>query len=259
MSHLIKPGVATGNEVQAIFKLAKSKKFALPAVNVIGSNTINTVLETAKELNSPVIIQFSNGGAQFNAGKGLSNEGQKAAIAGGVAGAKHIHTLSEATNILVDGNVEITIELSSDNSKPIGLAGEAKYFVDKKITIIDNDCPIILADMVGTYTGKDNWYASVGGPLDTKIITSFDGTSFKMTGIGHAWLANPVYWGEPVVTEGTITVEIDAITGNFEIPYYGGFQLTNYVPSLEMYLNIGQEVICYNDIDELELLINYYL
>jgi len=73
--------------------------------------------------------------------------------------------------------------------------------------------------MVGTYTGKDNWYASVGGPLDTKIITSFDGTSFKMTGIGHAWLANPVYWGEPVVTEGTITVEIDAITGNFEIPY----------------------------------------
>ena len=101
MSHTIKPGVATGSEVQAIFKLAKSKKFALPAVNVIGSNTINTVLETAKELNSPVIIQFSNGGAQFNAGKGLSNEGQKAAIAGGVAGAKHIHTLAEAYGVPV--------------------------------------------------------------------------------------------------------------------------------------------------------------
>ncbi len=101
MSHTIKPGVATGNEVQAIFKLAKSKNFALPAVNVIGSNTINTVLETAKELNSPVIIQFSNGGAQFNAGKGLSNEGQKAAIAGGVAGAKHIHTLAEAYGVPV--------------------------------------------------------------------------------------------------------------------------------------------------------------
>ena len=101
MSHTIKPGVATGNEVQAIFKLAKSKNFALPAVNVIGSNTINTVLETAKELNSPVIIQFSNGGAQFNAGKGLSNEGQKAAIAGGIAGAKHIHTLAEAYGVPV--------------------------------------------------------------------------------------------------------------------------------------------------------------
>ncbi|WP_299525258.1 class II fructose-bisphosphate aldolase [uncultured Lutibacter sp.] len=101
MSHTIKPGVATGKEVQEIFKLAKAKKFALPAVNVIGSNTINTVLETAKELNSPVIIQFSNGGAQFNAGKGLSNEGQKAAIAGGVAGAKHVHTLALAYGVPV--------------------------------------------------------------------------------------------------------------------------------------------------------------
>jgi fructose-bisphosphate aldolase class II len=101
MNHTIKPGVATGNKVQEIFKLAKAKNFALPAVNVIGSNTINTVLETAKELNSPVIIQFSNGGAQFNAGKGLSNENQKAAIAGAIAGAKHIHTLAEAYGVPV--------------------------------------------------------------------------------------------------------------------------------------------------------------
>ena len=101
MSHSIKPGVATGDEVQQIFKLAKEKSFALPAVNVVGSNSINTVLETAKELNSPVIIQFSNGGAQFNAGKGLSNENQKAAIAGAVAGAKHIHELAEAYGVPV--------------------------------------------------------------------------------------------------------------------------------------------------------------
>ena len=101
MSHQIKPGVATGNEVQAIFKLAKEKAFALPAVNVVGSNSINGVLETAAELNAPVIIQFSNGGAQFNAGKGLSNEGQKAAIAGAVAGARHVHLLAEAYGVPV--------------------------------------------------------------------------------------------------------------------------------------------------------------
>ncbi len=101
MSHTIKPGVATGKEVQAIFQLAKEKGFAIPAVNVIGSSTINGVLETAKELNAPVIIQFSNGGAQFNAGKGLSNENQKAAIAGGIAGAKHIHELAEAYGVTV--------------------------------------------------------------------------------------------------------------------------------------------------------------
>ncbi|MEZ4968855.1 MAG: class II fructose-bisphosphate aldolase [Flavobacteriaceae bacterium] len=96
MAHNIKPGVATGDEVQKIFNYAKEKGFALPAVNVIGSNTINGVLETAASLNAPVIIQFSNGGAQFNAGKGLSNNGQQAAILGAVAGAKHVHQLAEA-------------------------------------------------------------------------------------------------------------------------------------------------------------------
>jgi len=101
MSHHVKPGVATGKEVQAIFNLAKEKSFALPAVNVVGSNTINAVLETARDLNAPVIIQFSNGGAQFNAGKGLSNENQKSAIAGGIAGAKHIHLLAEAYGVPV--------------------------------------------------------------------------------------------------------------------------------------------------------------
>ncbi|UBZ12769.1 class II fructose-bisphosphate aldolase [Flagellimonas marinaquae] len=96
MSHNIKPGVATGDEVQAIFNHAKENGYALPAVNVIGSDSINAVMETAATLNSPVIIQFSNGGAQFNAGKGLSNENQKAAILGAVAGAKHVHQLAEA-------------------------------------------------------------------------------------------------------------------------------------------------------------------
>lgn len=95
MGHSIKPGVATGDEVQEIFRYAKEKGFALPAVNVIGSDSINGVLETAAQLNAPVIIQFSNGGAQFNAGKGLSNEGQQAAIHGAIAGAKHIHQLAE--------------------------------------------------------------------------------------------------------------------------------------------------------------------
>lgn len=96
MAHNIKPGVATGDQVQEIFRYAKEKGFALPAVNVTGSSTINGVLETAAKLKAPVIIQFSNGGAAFNAGKGFPNEGQSAAIAGAIAGAKHIHTLAEA-------------------------------------------------------------------------------------------------------------------------------------------------------------------
>jgi fructose-bisphosphate aldolase class II len=96
MSRIFPAGVATGQLVTDIFQHAKENKFALPAVNVIGSSNVNAVMETAAKLNSPVIIQFSNGGAAFNAGKGLSNDGQKAAILGAIAGAKHIHTLAEA-------------------------------------------------------------------------------------------------------------------------------------------------------------------
>ncbi len=101
MSKKIKSGVASGNTVQEIFQLAKAKKFALPAANVIGSSSINGVLEAAKEVNAPVIVQFSNGGGQFNAGKGLSNENQKAAIAGAIAGAKHVHLLAKSYDIPV--------------------------------------------------------------------------------------------------------------------------------------------------------------
>lgn len=134
MGHSIKPGVATGDEVQKIFRYAKEKGFALPAVNVIGSNSINAVLETAAELKAPVIIQFSNGGAQFNAGKGLSNEGQQAAILGAIAGAKHIHQLAEAygaTVILhtdhcakkllpwIDGLLEASEEYYKENGKSL--------------------------------------------------------------------------------------------------------------------------------------------
>ena len=96
MSRIFPAGVATGNLVTEIFQHAKENNYALPAVNVIGSSNVNATMETAAKLNSPVIIQFSNGGAAFNAGKGLSNDAQKAAILGAVAGAKHIHTLAEA-------------------------------------------------------------------------------------------------------------------------------------------------------------------
>ena len=101
MNHNIKPGVATGDQVQEILKLAKEKNFALPAVNVIGSSSINGVLETARKLNSPVIIQFSNGGAGFNAGKALGNDNQHAAINGSIAGAHHVHTMAKAYGVPV--------------------------------------------------------------------------------------------------------------------------------------------------------------
>ena len=95
------PGVVTGEGVSEIFRHANENDYALPAVNVVGTNSVNAVLETAKAVNSPVIIQFSNGGGIFYAGKSLSNEGQKAAIAGSVSGALHIHNIAELYGVPV--------------------------------------------------------------------------------------------------------------------------------------------------------------
>jgi len=97
----IKPGVVSGDLVRELFTIAKTNQFAMPAVNVVSTNTINAVLESAKQANSPVIIQLSNGGAQFYAGKTLSNEGQRASIAGAISAAKHVHTLAEMYGVAV--------------------------------------------------------------------------------------------------------------------------------------------------------------
>ncbi len=134
MSHGIKSGVATGDEVQKIFSFAKEKGFALPAVNVTSTSTVNAVMETASMMNSPVIIQFSNGGAEFYAGKGVMNENYKASIAGAISGARHVHDLAElygATVILhtdhaakkllpwIDGLLDASEKFYAENGKPL--------------------------------------------------------------------------------------------------------------------------------------------
>jgi fructose-bisphosphate aldolase class II len=96
-----KPGVASGNAAWDILNEAKAKNAALPAVNVTGTNSVNATLEAAKAVNSPVIIQFSNGGAHFFGGKSLDNTNEQAAIRGGIAGALHVHTMAEAYGVPV--------------------------------------------------------------------------------------------------------------------------------------------------------------
>lgn len=97
----IAPGVLYGDAVQELFAKAKQHNFALPAVNVVSSGTVNAVLEAARDVNSPVMIQFSHGGSQFYAGKGLKNEHEQAAIAGAISGAEHVHRLAEKYGVPV--------------------------------------------------------------------------------------------------------------------------------------------------------------
>ena len=97
----VAPGVATGEALREIFRIARNERFAIPAVNVVGTDSINAVMEAARTVNSPVIIQFSNGGGIFMAGKGLKNENERVAIKGSIAGAQHIHEIAELYGIPV--------------------------------------------------------------------------------------------------------------------------------------------------------------
>lgn len=134
ISDKVKPGFVFGEDLQTIFSIAKENKFALPAVNVVGTDSSNAVMEAAKDVNSPVIIQFSNGGGAFYAGKGLSNENETAAIAGTISGAIHVHKLAELYGVPVilhtdhaakkllpwiDGLLDAGEEFFKANGKPL--------------------------------------------------------------------------------------------------------------------------------------------
>lgn len=100
LSEIIRPGVVTGKDLKTLFDYAKENEFALPAVNVVGTNSINAVLEAASKIKSPVIVQFSNGGAQFFAGRGIADS-LKASIVGAISGAYHIHRVAHLYEIPV--------------------------------------------------------------------------------------------------------------------------------------------------------------
>ncbi len=99
ISDFVESGVVWGEDLKKLYKFAKDNNFAIPAVNVVGTDSINAVLEAASKVNSPVIIQFSNGGASFYAGKSLS--GVEAAVTGAVSGASHVHALAKLYNVPV--------------------------------------------------------------------------------------------------------------------------------------------------------------
>ena len=98
---IVKPGVLFGDDVQKVYEYAKETGFAIPAINVVGTDSVNAILEAAAKVNSPLIIQFSNGGAHYYAGKGLDNENEKAAIVGAISGAIHVHMMAEAYGVPV--------------------------------------------------------------------------------------------------------------------------------------------------------------
>jgi fructose-bisphosphate aldolase class II len=135
----IPTGVLSGDEVQKLFSIAKEEGFAIPAVNVVSSSSINAVLESASKVNSPVIIQFSNGGGDFYAGKGLTSD--KRAILGTISGAKHVHTMAEAYGVPVILHtdhasrkllpwIDALLEASKENFKAFGKPLFSSHMID---------------------------------------------------------------------------------------------------------------------------------
>jgi fructose-bisphosphate aldolase class II len=128
----LKPGIVFGQALMDLYQYAKEEKFALPAVNVIGTNSINAVLETAKKLNSPVIIQFSNGGGQFFAGKGLKLDKDMGAVLGSISGAHHIQLMSEYYGVPVVIHTDHAAKKLLPWIDGMLSAGEAHYKTHKK-------------------------------------------------------------------------------------------------------------------------------
>jgi fructose-bisphosphate aldolase class II len=127
-----KPGLVYGSQLTELYQYAKENKFAIPAVNVVGTNSVNGVLETAKLMNSPVIIQFSNGGGQFYAGKTLKLENDKAAALGAISGAHHIHMMAEAYGVPVVVHTDHAAKKLLPWIDHMVAAGEAHYKTHKK-------------------------------------------------------------------------------------------------------------------------------
>jgi len=128
----LKPGLVFGTALEELYQYAKENKFALPAVNVIGTNSINGVLETAKLVNSPVIIQFSNGGGQFYAGKSLKLENDRAAALGAISGAHHIQLMAEAYGVPVIVHTDHAAKKLLPWIDHMLDAGEANFKANKK-------------------------------------------------------------------------------------------------------------------------------
>lgn len=127
-----KPGLVYGSALMDLYQYAKENNFAIPAVNVVGTNSVNGVLETAKLANSPVIIQFSNGGGQFYAGKTLKLENDRAAALGAISGAHHIHLLAEAYGVPVIVHTDHAAKKLLPWIDHLLVAGEAHYKTHKK-------------------------------------------------------------------------------------------------------------------------------
>ncbi|WWO95546.1 MAG: class II fructose-bisphosphate aldolase [Candidatus Dasytiphilus stammeri] len=197
---VVKPGVITGNDIQVIFKLAKQNKFALPAVNCIGIDSINAVLETAAKVKSPVIIQFSYSGASFIAGKGFNqshnNKPHKAAILGSISGAKHVHLMAKHYGV----PVILHTDHCSKNLLPWldGLLKVGKqYFLATGKPLFSSHMLDLSQESMKENISMSCYYLSIMSQIGMTIEVELGCTGGEEDGINNMHLDNDLLYTQP--------------------------------------------------------------
>ena len=189
-------GVLFGDELEALYKDAKASSFALPAVNTIGTNTINATLETAAKVNSPVIIQFSNGGAQFMAGKGMPNDNLQANISGAISGALHIHNVAKYYGVPVVLHTDHAAKKWLPWISGLIDAGE-QYFKEKKTPLFSSHMLDLSEEPI-----EENIHTSVDffkrmKPLGMGIEIELGVTGGEEDGVDNSGVENEKLYTQP--------------------------------------------------------------
>jgi fructose-bisphosphate aldolase class II len=191
-----KHGVIFGKDLIDLYNFAKNKQFALPAVNVTGTDTINGVLETAKKLNSPVIIQLSHGGSQFFAGKGLSNEGEKAAIYGAISAARHVHLMAEAYGVSVVLHTDHAARKLLPWIDGLLKAGE-EYFASHKKPLFSSHMLDLSEEPIEENIGTCSRYLKRMQAMGTAIEVELGVTGGEEDGVDHSDVDNSKLYTQP--------------------------------------------------------------
>jgi len=191
-----KPGIVFGSALQDLYQYAKENKFALPAVNVTGTNTVNAVLETAKLMNSPVIIQFSNGGGQFYAGKGLKLEKDRAAALGAISGAHHIHLLAEHYKVPVIIHTDHAAKKLLPWIDEMLLVGEA-HFKQYKYPLFSSHMLDLSEESLEENVGTCRKYLNRMNAIETGIEIELGVTGGEEDGVDNTDIDNSKLYTQP--------------------------------------------------------------
>lgn len=189
-------GVLFGDELEALYKDAKESNFAMPAVNVIGSNTINATLETAAKVNSPVIIQFSNGGAQFMAGKGMPNDQLQANISGAISGALHIHNVAKYYGVPVVLHTDHAAKKWLPWISGLIDAGE-QYFKEKKTPLFSSHMLDLSEEPIDENIHTSVAYFKRMKPLGMGIEIELGVTGGEEDGVDNSGVENEKLYTQP--------------------------------------------------------------